>query len=68
VVTVRWAENLIAAGRPSTEFTWFPGYAWEIAWCSRCGEHLGWRFTAVTDGEPGLFWGLRRDAIMEERR
>ena len=68
IVTLRRAENLFATGRPSTEFTWFPGYAWEIAWCGRCSEHLGWRFVAVADAEPGLFWGLRRDAITEERR
>jgi len=67
VVTVTWAENLVVAGPATTEFTWFPGYAWEIAWCGRCGEHLGWRFTALADGEPRLFWGLRRDAIFEER-
>ena len=29
---------------PSTYFAWFPGYAWQIAVCTGCGEHLGWLF------------------------
>jgi cereblon len=67
VVTVRWVVNVTVAGPPTTEFTWYPGYAWEVAWCGRCGAHLGWSFTAVEDVEPGAFWGLRRDAIVESR-
>lgn len=35
-------------GRPCTEDSWFPGYAWTIASCARCLNHLGWRFTLVT--------------------
>jgi len=31
-------------GRPTTEFSWFEGYSWQVAVCSECGEHLGWRF------------------------
>ena len=27
---------------PSTESSWFQGYAWTIMYC-RCGNHLGWR-------------------------
>ena len=67
VVSVRWAENLVATGTPTTEFTWYPGYAWRIAWCGRCGAHAGWSFVAVAEGEPRSFWGLRRDAIIEEK-
>lgn len=25
--------------------SWFPGFAWEIAICCHCAEHLGWRFS-----------------------
>ena len=66
VVTLRWAQHLSVAGPPTTEFTWYPGYAWEIAWCDRCAAHVGWSFTAVDDVEPARFWGLRRDSIVEE--
>lgn len=49
-------------GRPSTQYSWFPGYAWTIAVCSACGEHLGWRFTSSTKS-PAAFYGLVRSAI-----
>jgi cereblon len=66
VLTVRWAKNLIVAGPPTTEFTWYRGYAWEIAWCARCRNHAGWSFVAVEEGDPPAFWALRRDSIVEE--
>lgn len=34
-------------GRPCTQDSWFPGYAWTIAVCGTCGRHLGWKFTWV---------------------
>ncbi len=27
-------------GRPETEHSWFPGYAWTIANCARCRQHM----------------------------
>jgi cereblon len=66
VVTVRWAKNLAMAGPPTTEFTWYPGYAWEIAWCGRCRAHVGWSFTAVSHETPARFWALRRDCVIED--
>jgi cereblon len=65
VVTVRRAKNVLVSGPPTTEFTWYAGYAWEIAWCARCRNHVGWMFTAVAGGDPPRFFGLRRDAIAE---
>lgn len=39
-------------------------YAWTIAYCGTCGQHLGWRFTAVEPGlSPRLFWGIRRQVL-----
>eukprot|EP00899_Mesostigma_viride_P010433 jgi/Mesvir1/19391/Mv10426-RA.1 len=46
-VTVRHVSGLQLEGDPQTEHSWFPGYAWTIAYCGRCGEHMGWRFTRV---------------------
>jgi cereblon len=66
-VTVRWARNLTLAGPATTAFTWYPGYAWEVASCRRCRAHAGWSFTAVSNEGPGRFWALRRDGIVEER-
>lgn len=45
--------------RPSTDFSWFPGYAWQIALCSKCSTHVGWKFIAVSKNlKPRMFFGL----------
>uniref|UniRef100_A0A7S3Z5K1 CULT domain-containing protein n=2 Tax=Lotharella globosa TaxID=91324 RepID=A0A7S3Z5K1_9EUKA len=31
--------------RPTTEHTWFPGFAWQMASCAACDSHLGWGFS-----------------------
>ena len=39
-------------------------YAWTIAECGQCGNHLGWRFTSVKRGlNPSKFWGLTRASL-----
>ncbi|KAG7190065.1 hypothetical protein KM043_006206 [Ampulex compressa] len=59
-VTLYHAEGLVLNRmRPSTESSWFPGYAWTIASCKTCNMHMGWKFTAVeSDLRPVSFWGL----------
>ena len=52
-----------AASTPTTEHTWFPGYAWEIVHCPACDIHLGWRFV----GGDRAFHGLILDRLVEER-
>lgn len=39
-------------GGPSTEDSWFPGFAWTIAYCLRCHNHLGWKFTIASENDP----------------
>ncbi|KAK2534580.1 Crbn [Columba livia] len=64
-LTVYKACNLNLSGRPSTEHSWFPGYAWTIAQCRICGNHMGWKFTATKkDLSPQKFWGLTRSALL----
>lgn len=49
-ITVRRLLNersVALDGRPCAQDSWFPGYAWTIASCERCLNHLGWRFTLV---------------------
>ncbi|MBU2490305.1 MAG: hypothetical protein KKA60_13025 [Proteobacteria bacterium] len=46
----------------STEFTWFPGHAWQLALCRACLEHLGWRYVSP-DGDS--FFGLILDRLVE---
>ena len=39
-------------------------YAWTIAECGQCRNHLGWRFTSVKRGlNPSKFWGLTRASL-----
>ncbi|XP_053455131.1 protein cereblon isoform X3 [Nycticebus coucang] len=64
-LTVYKACNLNLIGRPSTEHSWFPGYAWTIAQCRICASHIGWKFTATKkDMSPQKFWGLTRSALL----
>nr|XP_047127111.1 protein cereblon isoform X1 [Hydra vulgaris] len=58
------ASNISLTGRPSTEYSWFPGYAWTIALCKCCHKDLGWKFTATHKGlTPSKFWGLTRKSL-----
>lgn len=52
----RAAPGALAQGVPSSEFSWFAGYAWQLACCATCHTHLGWRFV----DQPGsnAFFGL----------
>jgi hypothetical protein len=55
------APGCSAVGEPTTEFTWFPGFAWQVATCRRCREHLGWLFLGPDD----RFHGLIEDRLVE---
>ena len=47
-------------GPPSTEHSWFPGFAWTITQCGGCDAQLGWAFES--DAAP-RFWGLIENRI-----
>lgn len=51
------APGCAAVGRPSREFTWFAGHAWQIASCGGCAWHLGWRFISEARAFHGLIVG-----------
>jgi hypothetical protein len=36
-------------GVPTSEHTWFPGYAWSYCLCGNCGQHLGWYYTRTIE-------------------
>ncbi|ESO85229.1 hypothetical protein LOTGIDRAFT_195998 [Lottia gigantea] len=64
-LTIYRAKNLSLIGRSSTEHSWFPGYAWTIAQCKECANHIGWRFTAKNKKlSPEKFWGLCRSSLV----
>ncbi len=56
------ADGCLAVGNPTEEFTWFSGYAWQVALCAACRTHLGWRFSA-TGGSR--FFGLIVERLVE---
>ncbi|XP_076242249.1 E3 ubiquitin ligase component cereblon [Calliopsis andreniformis] len=64
-VTLYRAYGLkLSSEPPSTEYTWFPGYAWVIAACKNCHAHMGWEFRAVQRNlKPKVFWGLARKSL-----
>jgi hypothetical protein len=51
-------------GVPTTQFSWFAGYAWCLAACRSCDVHLGWHFS----GKSPEFYGLIIDRIAAEDR
>lgn len=55
------AVGCVAVGAPSTYWTWFPGYSWQIEECGACREHLGWLFRSA----DSLFHGLILDRLVE---
>jgi hypothetical protein len=57
----REASGVCGWGETSTVWSWFPGYAWRVAICGRCANHLGWSFTKETD----RFWTLILDRVVE---
>lgn len=54
--------DCIAHGETTLEYTWFSGYAWQLALCANCREHLGWRYRK-TGGAS--FYGLIRERLIE---
>ncbi|BES92127.1 protein cereblon homolog [Nesidiocoris tenuis] len=62
-VTLLKASHLSLISHPSAEFSWFPGYYWQIAVCTHCHKHIGWKFTSQTL-VPRYFWGLSRQSLV----
>ena len=62
VISCFHRAHCIIHGESSYEFTWFKGYAWSLAMCVQCREHLGWFF----EGRGGdSFYGLIVDKLVE---
>lgn len=50
----RVAPGCRVLGERTTHWSWFAGYAWQVAVCARCGEHLGWRYSRAESRFHGL--------------
>eukprot|EP00045_Choanoeca_perplexa_P000530 m.14875 g.14875 ORF g.14875 m.14875 type:complete len:365 (-) comp10365_c0_seq1:77-1171(-) len=48
-ILTTYTATVVLVGEPSLLHTWFNGYAWTIAVCPRCGEHVGWRYDYQSD-------------------
>jgi len=57
------ARNVIPTGPKTDEFTWFPGFAWQVVACTGCATQMGWRYTS---GTKGGFFGLILINLIEE--
>ncbi|KAL9692904.1 hypothetical protein quinque_012189 [Culex quinquefasciatus] len=61
------AKTTRTTTKGSKDFSWFPGYAWQIAVCNGCNSHVGWKFVATKRGyKPRKFYGLCGKAIRVE--
>jgi len=51
-------------GPATSEWSWFRGYRWRIALCSKCLVHLGWLYAS---GGGDSFSGLILDRLIESK-
>ena len=62
------APGCSAQGPATEHWTWFDGYAWRVAECTRCGTHLGWDFrTELARARPAAFFALILDRLVKEQ-
>jgi hypothetical protein len=48
------ARGVTVVTNPSSEWSWFPGWRWQIEHCETCDAHLGWKFVRA-DGSFHAF-------------
>jgi hypothetical protein len=62
IVCYASAPGCQADGEPTLEWTWFPGFQWQVSLCRACGSHLGWYYTS---GYDQAFYGLITDRLLD---
>lgn len=62
------AEGCACKGKPVREFSWFPGFFWQVAHCRRCKKHLGWMFSkpGSLNEQEHIFFGLIKRELVED--
>ena len=60
IITFANADGCIESGEPTLAFTWFKGYSWSFAVCSRCNNHLGWKYLGNNS-----FYGLIKSRLIK---
>lgn len=67
IMTLLKANGLALLGVPTEEYSWFPGYAWTIAYCATCEYQMGWLFTTTKKKlKPRSFWGIRSSQVADD--
>jgi len=59
IITFAQTLGCHETGRPTLEYTWFPGHAWSFCQCDNCGQHLGWFYAGQYE-----FVGLIKSRIV----
>ena len=54
------ANGCYTTGVPTSRFTWFPGFRWSYALCSKCRNHMGWSYKSSLSS----FFGLILDNLI----
>jgi len=60
IITFASADGCFEVGEPTLENTWFEGHKWSFAICSRCSNHLGWKYIGKYS-----FYGLIKERIIK---
>lgn len=67
IMTLLKASGLALIGIPTEEYSWFPGYAWTIAYCATCEYQMGWLFSSTNKKlKPRSFWGIRSSQVADD--
>jgi len=60
IITFRTADGCHEEGEATLAFTWFQDHSWSFAFCSRCGLHLGWKYSGRFS-----FYGLIKSRLIK---
>jgi len=57
------AGNVRVVTNESSEWSWFPGWRWQVEHCEGCDEQLGWRYVQ----KDGSFHGFVEERLVAAR-
>lgn len=60
IITFESADGCFEVGEPTLDNTWFEGHKWSFAICSRCSNHLGWKYAGKYS-----FYGLIKSRLIK---
>lgn len=63
LILARRVENVVFTGQPSIDCSWFPGYGWQVLYCTRCSDHVGWKFSRIRENSSHIDPAPTQDGI-----